>query len=483
MSARTRTALVAIVVLALVLRVGAIAQTDGYFPQWDAFDYHYHASTLVHDRSYPTTIFAGLDRIEVRPGIPPTIPARGDGPSAFRPPTYPFLLAGVYAVSGDSWTAARLANALLGALGVLLLFLVARRVWDDRVAIAAAAVAAVAPPLVYLSAAMMSEPLFIVLELAALLAILRWRDDRRMRWILAAGVLCGLCALTRANGLMLLLAGLVAIGAVTGRQWRKALAPAAALVAAALLTIAPWTVRNAIALEELVPLTTQAGVAIAGSYSEPAREGGLAAGWLHPLAVPELQDEVFRRDDLNEAEVERELRSRGLRFAVDHPGHVLGTTWWNSLRMFELASLGRYTDVFHDERGLTGGERDVSKVGAWALALLALAGIAALVARPPGTRGPLFLWLVPLLLFVTTVPINGSPRYRAVIDPYLALLAGLALVALAGGLSNARSGRRASSTYSSRNVSDNGSPRGTARPTNAAARPSSPPRWLAPPNQ
>ena len=198
--------------------------------------------------------------------------------------------------------------------------------------------------------------------------------------------------------------------------------------------------------------------------------------------MPELQREVFRAD-LNEAEVERELRSRGIEFALDHPAYVAGTTWWNSLRMFELAHLGRYTDVFHQERGLAGAGRDLSRIGAWVLCLLAIAGAIALIARRPDERGPLFVWLVPLLLFLSTVPINGSPRYRTVIDPYLALLAGLALAEGRRRLSAALAGRRASSTYSSRNVSDSGRPAGTARPARLASDPSAPPRWAAPPNQ
>lgn len=482
MSSRTRTALICILVLALGLRVGAIAQTDGYVPQGDAADYNLHAVTLVHERSYPSTIFAGLDQIDVQPGLPPTIPERADGASAFRPPTYPYFLAGVYAVSGDSFTAGRLANALLGVLAVWLIFLIARRLWGDGAALAAAAVGAVAPPLVYLSTALMSEPLFIVFELAAILTLLRWLDDRRHRWVVACGVLCGLCALTRANGLVLLLAGLVGIAAVARTERRQAVNAAAVLVTASVLTIVPWTVRNAVALGELVPLTTQAGVAIAGSYSAPAERAGLREGWLHPLAVAELRREVFRAD-LNEAEVERELRRRGVDFALSHPDYVAGTTWWNTLRMFELAHLGRYRDFFHDERGLTGGERDVSRAGAWVLALLAVAGVAAMLARPRGSRGPLFVWLVPVLLFLTTVPVNGSPRYRAVIDPYLVLLAGLALAEAGRRLSTRPSGRRASSTYSSRSVSDSVRPAGTARPASDPTDPSAPPRWLAPRNQ
>jgi hypothetical protein len=162
-----RAALPAILVLALVVRIGAMAATDGYAPTWDAVDYHGHALALAHEHQYPGTLFAGLDEIVVAgDNQPPTIPARTEAPSVFRPPTYPYFLAAVYAVSGDSWTAGRLAGALLGVIAVLLLFLVARLMWDETTALAAALIGAVAPSLAFLTAALMSEPLFIVLELA-----------------------------------------------------------------------------------------------------------------------------------------------------------------------------------------------------------------------------------------------------------------------------------------------------------------------------
>ena len=61
---------------------------------------------------------------------------------------------------------------------------------------------------------------------------------------------------------------------------------------------------------------------------------------------------------------------------------------------------------------------------------LALVGLIAIVRRAL-PRGPVFLWLVPLLMLAGVLPILGTPRYRAPIDPFIVLLAALGLVALA----------------------------------------------------
>jgi hypothetical protein len=60
------------------------------------------------------------------------------------------------------------------------------------------------------------------------------------------------------------------------------------------------------------------------------------------------------------------------------------------------------------------------------LALLALAGLLA-----PRTRAaPRWLWLVPVLLWASTVPFAVNfDRFRAPLDPFLILLAAVALTA------------------------------------------------------
>jgi Dolichyl-phosphate-mannose-protein mannosyltransferase len=96
------------------------------------------------------------------------------GPSAFRPPGYPYFLAGVYKVAGHRVRAARLAQALLGTAVVALIALLAWRLWDRRVALIAAALAAVYPPLIIVGTALLTESLFIPLVLGALATVVEY---------------------------------------------------------------------------------------------------------------------------------------------------------------------------------------------------------------------------------------------------------------------------------------------------------------------
>jgi 4-amino-4-deoxy-L-arabinose transferase-like glycosyltransferase len=418
----------------LVVRLAVIAADSGYFPAHDAFDYVRHATSIAAGDGYPESRYA-LD----------------GGPSALRPPAYPYLLGTVYAVSGDSETAGRVAGAVLGALAVLLLFLVVRRIWGRRVALIAATLSAVFPPLVSIDVQLLAEPLFIALELAAVLCVLEFRrSGGELRWAAAAGALCGLGALTRNPGPMLLLP--IALGIATARPIlsRRGLAAPAVVVAVAALVVAPWTLRNAVDFGRLAPVTTSSGFALAGTYNETSlRDDAHPGAWRTPVNVPSTSS-LFLTHGVDEGTVDATLRRDALRFAREHPGYAIKATAWNLLRLFELEGgsvIGRNGKPL-DQRGIGSGTPAAERIGLAIAAALALIGIAVIVrtrsrAGPGAGRipsGPVFLWLVPCLAVLVSAPVAGLPRYRLPADPFLMLLAAIAITSLTAK-ARARAGR------------------------------------------
>jgi 4-amino-4-deoxy-L-arabinose transferase-like glycosyltransferase len=247
-----------ILLLALALRIGYVVVTPDYALVHDARDYDNAAQSIARGDGYPTS--------------------RGR-PTAFRPPAYPVLLAGVYKVAGVEGAseharvrAGRILGIFISTLIVALIGVVAAQLWGRRVALAAMALAAVYVPLIVVGAAVMSEPLFAALLLGALAAAIRHRRSRhRWRWVVVAGVLGGLTILTRANALVLLLPLGLAVWTGRPRFSPRALATPAVLVVLALLTVSPWTIRNAVVFDRFIPVSTQLGSALAGTYNEQAR--------------------------------------------------------------------------------------------------------------------------------------------------------------------------------------------------------------------
>jgi len=402
-----------ILLVALLLRVGYVAATPGYVMVHDARAYDNIARSVAAGDGW------GYARTEGRE-------------TAFRPPAYCLLLAGAYKVAGvakasehDRVVVARILGIVVSTLIVAMIGVVADQLWGRRVALLAMAGGAIYIPLILVGAAVMSEPLFALLLLGALAAALQHRrSTHRWRWVLLAGVLGGLTILTRANALVLLLPLGLAVWTVRPRWSPRALLVPAVLVVVALVTVSPWTIRNAIVFDRFIPVSTQFGSALAGTYNDQARlDKENPASWRAIFHIPEYQDIYAHIKTTPEPEIEDILRARSKAYIREHPTYVAKVAEWTTLRMFELGGLdwSRHTA---STISVTAGWANAGVICFWVFALLALAGAFTKLAR----RTPLFVWMVPILLYLSVVfLVVETPRYRTGIDPFIVMLAALAL--------------------------------------------------------
>ena len=185
-------------------------------------------------------------------------------------PGGPLLYAGVYyATGGVRDNAARLLVALLGALGIVVVYLLGRRISCRPAGLLAAAGVALYPSFVHTNGALLSEPPAVLTLPAAVLAFL-WAAEQERPWAwLAPGLLFGLTALFRPEYLFV---ALVFVALALYRVWRErgprpGGVAAALMLAGFLVCVVPWTVRNLIELDRFVPLSTGSGKALyVGSY-------------------------------------------------------------------------------------------------------------------------------------------------------------------------------------------------------------------------
>src|SRR3954469_3613067 len=426
-----RWAALLILVVALGLRLAYIGATPGFAIVHDARDYDVHAVSVAHHGDFSTNL-TGM-------------------PTAFRPPGYVYLLAGAYRVFGvqdspahDRILVARLLGAVIGTIGVALVGLLALRFWSPRVALIAMGLAAIYVPAIVVSDAMMSEQLFVVFMLAALVAVL-WRRGSPATAALA-GVFAGLAILTRANGLILLAPLVWAVWMAPRRRPRSLLAPAV-LGAVALLVVAPWTIRNVRELHHFVPVTTQLGTALAGTYNSEARDDPVNPGsWRSLRRVEEYLPLSANFRTTNEAEREQRLRKAGYHFIAEHPGYLLTVWWWNTRRILDMSSR---TWSRHTASTISVGPQasDRAVVCFWIFLALAIGG--AFVR--PALAATWWLWTVPRLMFLSVVFLAAeTPRCRAPVDPFIIILAALAVDAVTvRACSRRRSSSRPSTTASS----------------------------------
>jgi 4-amino-4-deoxy-L-arabinose transferase-like glycosyltransferase len=415
MRVRNPTPLLVILGLALVVRLGVIVATPHFTPIFDAADFHRHATSIAGGHGYPAPQL-GLH-----------------GPTAFRTPGYPVALAVVQKLGGG-WTAERVLGALLGVLTVLLIYVLARTLWGARVAVLAGAIAAIFPPLVVLNVSLLSEVLFLPLMLAAVLAVLEYRESQSLRWAAAAGVLCGLSALTRPNGLVLVLALAAGAWTLRPRFSRTGVLAPAVVVLATVVTISPWVIRNAIEFHRFVGLGTGAGYALAGTYNGEARARGDHPG--QPFAPNSLRTfrDIFVRRDLDEAQFTGRLNDRAVDYIKAHPGYVVEAMAWNILRVLDIERADSFERAFAAQevqaQHVDAVDSPIVFLGSlYAVLLLAVLGVVVLAGRVQTRTAPWFVWLVPLFMVLPALAIYGLPRYRAPVDPFLVMLAGLGAVA------------------------------------------------------
>jgi hypothetical protein len=404
-----------IVVVALAVRLVAIAATPHYRPIDDSADFDRYAVSLAAHGTFPDSQLA-------------------PGPTAFRAPGFPLLLAGVYRLVGTAstatrWEAGRVLEALLGVITVALVYLIARRLWARSVALLAGGLAAIFPPLVLIGTSLMSEGLYIPLGLAAVLAALVCREHPgSWGWPALTGLLVGLAALTRSTDLALLipLAFLVWRGRPR-RAWRSLRAPLV-VIAATAVTLSPWIVRDWQVMHTFVPITDEGGYALVGTYNrEAASRSDYPALYTPPvLELPRLEPQIR---GLNEARASNRLTADAYRYIEAHPAYVGKVALYSTLRLLDLTGTG-FERYIEPTWGYNATFAVVGVYAFWIVGALALAGLATAAFRRAGWA----FWLCPVALLAPTVPVIGAARYRSPADPFVVMLAALALAALWGRL-------------------------------------------------
>lgn len=144
------------------------------------------------------------------------------GPTLYYAALLPAWGRGERTLAALTETTVRLTPAVFGAIGVLLVYALARPLgaWG---ALAAAAFAAVAPPAVYYSRYFIQETLLVTFTLGVLVCGQQWWRRRRLGWALAAGACAGLMLATKESAAVYLGAAAIALGSVGGRPTRESL--------------------------------------------------------------------------------------------------------------------------------------------------------------------------------------------------------------------------------------------------------------------
>ena len=391
--ARSRQLIVGAAVLGLLLRL--------------AFSFFYWTGKpLTHDEREYLALAQSLS--EGRGLTYPEHHEVGTGQQFGRAPGYPAFLSLLAPDAAAASAPGRIkgVQAVLGAIVVGLIGMLASRAWNPAAGALAAFIAAVYPPLVWISAYVFSESLYMPIAFGSILLLAVACDQARIEQssrgggalVIGAGLLSGVAVLVRPG--MLFFLPLVAVWFVRRRQWSLALA----FCIAAVVVVTPWTLRNLRTYGRFVLVASEGGVTFwTGNHPLARGEGDLAAN-------PDLKraEIAFRaaHPGMTAEELEPIYYRNAVSYILQHPG------WWIGL----LAKKAFYTVVpfgpsytLHSTRYLL-----ASVIPYLLLAPVAVVGVGRLLRRR--TAAPLLL--LALSVVMTSLIFFPQERFRIpVLDP------------------------------------------------------------------
>ena len=271
--ARARTSFFWMVVIGFALRLGLIVVAHTYkFKDYD------------HDFSFGWEM--GRIGRAIANGRGFDDPFDGQtGPTAWECPLYPYLIAGVFRLTGVYTHASALIllsiNSIFSALTCIPVFLIARRCFSEKVAVWTAWTWALLPSVMYWSTRWVWETSLAALLLALIFWLTLKLEDLEgtAPWI-GFGALWGVAALTNVS----LLSFLPASGFwAWGQRWKKGATSLAGVGLASLFfaaTIAPWIVRNYETFGRPVFIRSNFGAELRLGNGPGA--DGIWMSWVHP---------------------------------------------------------------------------------------------------------------------------------------------------------------------------------------------------------
>lgn len=401
---RQRTALWILIVLGFLLRVGVASRAGLNVPPPPGSD------QLEYDR-YAWNLAQGLGYRGPSPDV-----ADPNHLTAYRTPGVPLVWATLYSVFGHRYDVIRVFHCALGALVIPLLFALARRCFNERIAWMAAGVWTVFPTSLLYSGELLSEPLLTVLFTCATYETVMFGFDRRWARAIRSGLLWGFVVLVHPSKVFML--PLLAVWGIW-QFWsdRPSIIRALAVPAIAGLTLVPWTVRNYVVFHEFIPLSTGGQSVLLQSNNSIVVEDPKYFGYsIWDTQIPEYRAALQAPN--NEIQRDRLAGRFALEWLKDHPQH-----WW----FLAQAKFRRGWSPFLQPH--TPWVYRIGMLLSWGpvLVLFAIAFFPTLVAFVR-SRHPGWVMHLGILEFTMVIVIFfGFSRYRYSIEPLCIILAAVSV--------------------------------------------------------
>jgi 4-amino-4-deoxy-L-arabinose transferase-like glycosyltransferase len=405
-----------------------VTVAQGYHPIYDAFLYYQIAWNMLTEHCYCYYHFH---------------------PTVSRSPLWPFIMAGIFAVTGQNAWYARLFYCFLGSGTCVLIYLFARDLFNRRIALVTGLISAVYTGLFLYDGWLFTESLYTFLLTFFAYGLYRLQISlplykqfegirglkgfwRRYTWSIVSGIVLGLMTLARPNGvgfLVLLIIWAVFVIRAYAVPWRLLCKNVVLLACLAASIVAPWTMRNYRVSHSFVLVATGMGEVLLGSYNDGVLHG---SGMWQPPKGSVLHDNVAYTPQHDSADT-----AQAITWILSHPAAVpylmglhLINMWKPSSYVFELSALpmGEFPNRLSAQI-----LQLLIPIESWPIFAMAAAGVIVTLKKRGNQLAVVYLVLA--FTIAENVVFYSNMRFRAPIEPLLVLLTGGFLWWLIGALS------------------------------------------------
>lgn len=304
----------AIILLALVLRLGVALSIDPGIHWPDGIEYDGIARNIAEEHKY------------LNPW---------GKPSASRAPVYPVFLF----VIGRNTTVVRIIQSCIGAFTVYLAYAVALRLMGKRKALLAAIFVSIYPLYIYAAGVYHPVVLLTLFLGCVFLFLTRALEENSGGKAFCAGLFGGMMILTKASCLLFL--GFAFFWVVwesrrLGCSWsgskKNCLRTAVLFMIPLLIMVGAWSVRNYYALGAFVPVSTNGGYNLwVGNFPGSKATTG-------NRSIPGRMEEelALRREHPGEVELDRAFYRKGLEYIKAAPGRFIALSIAKGLNFWRL---------------------------------------------------------------------------------------------------------------------------------------------------
>lgn len=337
-------------------------------------------------------------------------------PTSRRPPLYPLFLAFIYYIFGVNYFAVRFIQSIISAFLCIVIYYIAKKAFDQKVALVSAAMLVFYQPHIYYlyfggPGFLLSETLFtLLLTLTIFFLSMSFSEHAYIdqKNIILAGFFLGLASLTRPEVALFPLFLVFLFLAKNKFQNRLIIKKIALFSLVFILSILPWMIRNYLVQKAPVPLTTLGGY-IFWSGNNPTSRGGWGRDFPKFDKIDHEQLSL-----LSEAKIDRLFYKAGIEFLIKN---------YKLIPKLFLKKLLVFWNIFNEF-----GSYNFYYGIIFMFALLNI--IFLLSSKFKCDMNCLLLVIVFIYFNFVALVFFGDPRYRYPIEPFIIIFASAGILGL-----------------------------------------------------